>query len=72
MIIDQSFQAFKKQDIKAVYKIQMKNEKEYFHKRIINKIIKLKKKNQHGYTMTTPLFTVRFRFRFKNRAFICH
>lgn len=45
MIIDQSFQVFKKQDIKAVYKIQMKNEKEYFHKRIINKIIKLNKKN---------------------------
>ena len=45
MNIDQNFQAFKRKDIKAIYKIEMKNEKEYFDTQIISKILKVDKNN---------------------------
>ena len=41
MNIGKSFQGFRKQYIKSVYKIQIENEKGYFDRCIINKVLKM-------------------------------
>ena len=55
MNIDQSFQAYKRQHIKTVYKIQLNRKENYSVRRIISKILILGKNNQYGYAMTKPL-----------------
>ena len=55
MNIDESFKAYKRDDLKAIYKIKFDNENTYHERCIITKILKLDKNNQYGYAMTKPL-----------------
>ena len=58
MNIDQSFKAFKRDDLKLVYKIKFDNQKKHEKKkRVITKILKLDENNQYGYFMTKTLPT---------------
>ena len=57
MNIDESFKAYKVDNLKAVYKIKFGNENTYHERRIITKILKLVKNNQYGYAMTKPMPT---------------
>ena len=55
MNIDQSFKAFKRDDLKVVYSLKLDDEKSFQKKRIITKIIKFDKNNQYGYAMTKSM-----------------
>ena len=57
MKIDQSFKAFKREDLKIGYKLKLDRENEYYYRRVIFKILKLDKNNEYGFTMTKPMFT---------------
>ena len=57
MNIDQSFKAYKRDDLKVVYSLKLNNEKNFSSKRIISKIVKLDENNQYGYAMTRPMPT---------------
>ena len=57
MNIDQSFKAFKHDDLKVVYSLKLDDEKSFQKKRIITKIIKFDKNNQYGFAMTRPMLT---------------
>ena len=49
MNIDQSFKAFKRDDLKLVYKVKFDNQKKHEKKRVVTKILKLGENNQYGY-----------------------
>ena len=49
MNIDQSFKAFKRDDLKVVYSLKLDNEETFRKKRIITKIIKFDESNQYGF-----------------------
>ena len=49
--------AFKRDDLKLVYKLRLNNYSSYQPKRIITKIIKFDENNQYGYAMTQPMPT---------------
>ena len=53
--IDQSFKAFKRDDLKVVYSLKLDNEETFKKKRIITKIIKFDENNQYGFAMTKPI-----------------
>ena len=55
--IDQSFKAFKRHDLKIVYKVKFGDQKKHEKKRVVTKILKLDENNQYGYLMTKPLPT---------------
>ena len=55
MNIDQSFKAFKRDDLKVVYSLKLDDEKSFQRKRVITKIIKFDENNQHGFAMTRPM-----------------
>ena len=57
MNIDQSFEAFKRDDLKVVCSLKLDNEETFKKKRIIIKIIKFDKNNQYGFAMTKPMPT---------------
>ena len=57
MNIDQSFKAFKRDDLKVVYSLKLDNKKAFQKKRIITKIIKFDENNQYGFAMTKPIPT---------------
>ena len=57
MTIDQSFKAYKRDDLKVVYSLKLDGEKKFSKKRIISKILKLDENNQYGYAMTRPMPT---------------
>ena len=57
MNIDQSFKAYKRDDLKVIYSLKLNNEKKFSLKRIISKIVKLDESNQYGYAMTRPMPT---------------
>ena len=57
MNIDESFKAYKRDGLKAIYKIKFDNENTYHERRIITKILKLDKNIQYGYAMTKPMPT---------------
>ena len=57
MSIDQSFRAFKRDDLKIVYSLKFNNEKKFQKKRVISKILKLDENNQYGFAMTKPMPT---------------
>ena len=57
MTIDESFKAFKRDDLKVVYSLKLDNEKKFSKRRIISKIVKLDENNQYGYAMTRPMPT---------------
>ena len=51
MKIDGTFRAYKRDDLKPIYKIKFDNENTYHERRVIAKVLKLDKNNQHGYAM---------------------
>ena len=57
MKIDESFQAYKRNNLKVIYKIRCDGESAYEGRRVISKILKLDKNNQYGYAMTKPMPT---------------
>ena len=57
MNIDQSFKAFKRDNLKLVYKVKFDDQKKHERKRVMTKILKLDENNQYGYSMTKPLPT---------------
>ena len=57
MNIDESFKAYKRDDLKVVYSLKLDNQKKFSNKRIITKIVKLDENNQYGYAMTRPMPT---------------
>ena len=57
MTIDQSFKAFKRDDLKVVYSFKFNGEKKFQKKRVIAKILKMDENNQYGFAMTKPMPT---------------
>ena len=57
MNIDESFKAYKRDDLKVVYSLKFDDEKKFKKKRVIAKIVKLDENNQYGYAMTRPMPT---------------
>ena len=57
MKIDQSFKAFKREDLEIVYKLKLDSENEYYDRRVTFKILKLDKNNEYGFAMTKPMLT---------------
>ena len=57
MNIDESFKAYKRDDLKVVYSLKLDDEKNFLKRRIIFKIVKLDENNQYGYAMTRPMPT---------------
>ena len=57
MNIDQSFKAFKRDDLKLVYKVKFDKQKKHEKKRVVTKILKLDENNQYGYSMRKQLPT---------------
>ena len=55
--IDQSFKAFKRNDLKLVYKVKFDNQKKHEKKRVLTKILKLDENNQYGYSVKKTLPT---------------
>ena len=55
MNIDQSFQAYKNQNFKLVYKLKIGSDETYKDYRITSKIIKFDENNQYGFAMTKPM-----------------
>ena len=57
MKIDESFKAYKRDDLKVIYRIKLDNENSYHEKRIISEILKLGENNQYGFATTKPMPT---------------
>ena len=57
MSIDESFKAYKKDDVKAIYDIKLNNKKKFQKRRIISKILKLDENNQYGFAMKKSIPT---------------
>ena len=57
MSIDDSFKAFKRNDLKLGYILKLDGYSSYKRKRVITKIIKFDENNQYGYAMTRPMPT---------------
>ena len=57
MNIDESYKDYKRDDLKAIYKIKFDNENTYHERRIITKILKLDENIQYGYAITKPMLT---------------
>ena len=57
MNIDQSFRAYKRDDLKLIYKIKFDNKENYSNKRVITKILQLDENNQYGFPMTKSMPT---------------
>ena len=57
MNINQSFKAFKRDDLKLVHKVKFDYQKKHERKRVVTKILKLDENNQYGRSMTKPLPT---------------
>ena len=55
MSIDQSLKAYKRDDLKVMYRIKLDNENYYHERRIITKILKLDENNQYGLATTKPM-----------------
>ena len=57
MNTDQTFKAFKQDDLKVVYSLKLDDKKSFQKKRVITKIIKFDENNQYGFAMTRPMPT---------------
>ena len=55
--IDQSFKAFKRDNLQVRYKLKLDGETEYFDRRVISNVLKLDENNQYGFAMTRPMPT---------------
>ena len=57
MNIDQSFRAYKRDDLKVAYILKLNGEIHPKKRRVITKILKLDENNQYGYAVTKPMPT---------------
>ena len=57
MNMDESFKAFKRDDLKVVYSLKLDDEKQFQKKRITTTIIKFDENNQNGFAMIKPMPT---------------
>ena len=57
MSIDQSFKAFKRDDLKVIYSPKLDKNDSFEKKRVITKIVKFDENNQYGFAMTKPMPT---------------
>ena len=57
MTVDQSFKAYKRDNLKVVYSLKLDGENNPEKRRIIGKILKLDENNQYGFAMTKPMPT---------------
>ena len=57
MSVDQSFKAYKRDDLKVVYSLKLDGERKPEKRRVITKILKLDESNQYGFAMTKSLPT---------------
>ena len=57
MNIDQSFKAFKRDDLKVVYSLKLDDKESFQKKRVITKIIKFNENNQYGFVTRKPMPT---------------
>ena len=55
MNIDQSFQAFKNQNYKTIYKTKLDGDSKYNDYRVTSKIVKFDENNQYGFAITKPM-----------------
>ena len=55
MSIDQSFKAFKRDDLKVIYSLKLDKNDSFEKKRIITKIVKFDGNSQYGFAMTEPM-----------------
>ena len=57
MNVDQSFKAFKRDDLKVSYSLKLDKDRSFENKCVITKILKLDENNQYGFAMTRPMPT---------------
>ena len=57
MSIDQSFKAFKRDDLQVIYSLKLDKNDSFEKKRVITKTIKFGENNQYGFAMTKPMPT---------------
>ena len=57
MKIDKSFKAYKRDNLKVIYRIKLDDEECYTERHTITKILKMNENNQYGFAMTKPLAT---------------
>ena len=57
MSINQSFKAFKRDDLKVIYSLKLDKNDSFEKKRVITKIVKFDENNQYGFAMTKPMLT---------------
>ena len=57
MSIDQSFKAFKRDNLKVIYSLKLEKNDSFEKKRVITKIVKFEENNQYHFTMTKPMPT---------------
>ena len=57
MNLDQSFKAFKRDDLKVIYSLRNNENRKFEKKRVISKILKFDENNQYGFAMTKPMPT---------------
>ena len=57
MNIDESFKAYKRDDLKVIYRIKLEDEECYTERRITTKILKTDENYQYGFAMKKPLPT---------------
>ena len=57
MNVDQSFKAFKRDDLKVIYSLKLDKDRSFENKRVITKILKVDENNQYGFAMTRPMPT---------------
>ena len=55
MNLDQTFKAYKRDDLKVVYSLMLEGKKKPQKRRVITKILKLDENDQYGFTMTKPM-----------------
>ena len=57
MNVDQSFKAFKRDNLEVIYSLKLDKDTSFESKRVITKILKLDENNQYGFAMTRPMRT---------------
>ena len=57
MNIDESFKAYKRDDLKVIYKIELYDENSFHDRHIITKNLKMDGNNQYGFAMAKPMLT---------------
>ena len=58
MNIDEVFKAYKRDDLKVIYKIKLDDEDSFYDRRIITKNLKIYENNQYVFSMTKMMPTI--------------